>query len=171
MAHSTIKQCLTASLVCVYLLGCQPSTTTERNKPRVWPIGNDELVITTTVTKETSYYWIAGVIPFPNGKSTTTNEVRYRVKKGLFKRDQDIPIQTSLVGARPPGAPPVSHQFIEFLESPPYYAIDLYVSADDLSHEQYLALAEAIKASTARTEEAFGRPVASIRHSAWRWDS
>jgi len=159
-----------AVLVGPLLLGCGPDSSSYTAKPATLPVGNDELVVIRTTATNKTYYWIAGLIPFPQQSSTTVYDVRYRIKKGVFGK-RDIRIQTSPADTRPPGIPPASHNFIAFIESPPYGAIDLYVASDALTKEQYLVLAKTIQANLHRSQEIFGQPVASIRHSVWKWDS
>lgn len=156
--------------LCLVSTGCD-STKTERPKPTTIAVNHDALVVARTTTTKTTWYRIGGAIPLiPQTRATTTYDVRYRSKRGLFGK-QDLHIQTTLVESRPPGTPPISHDFIEFLESPPQHAIDLYVPAGSLTRAQYLALANSIKANLATVREALGRPVASIRHATWQWDS
>jgi hypothetical protein len=105
-----------------------------------------------------------GVIPIPRDETTATYDISYRTKEGLFGK-HSVSFLTSLAGARPRGTPLSSQYFVEFVESPAYDDIDLYVSPNDLTLDQYAALVASIRANRNRIEQTLGRPLASIRRA------
>jgi hypothetical protein len=159
------------ALLLVLQAGCGPTTTVHTPKPVIVPVGKDELVIRSTTTTKKEWYPLFGFLPiFPQYTSTTTYDIGYVMRSGLRKK-HEVPIHASASNTRPPGTPPAAHRFVEFDESPSHRTLDLYVASDALTAEQYRALVDAIRGNMVRVTEALGQPLASIRHSVWKWDS